>query len=79
MIPKYDSYKLTRPPKSKQRRCLICGCKLSKFNYNKFCFAHTVKGFDMEYDRRQKHLYESSTKGRLKRMAEKKRKAKKRV
>lgn len=71
MIPKYDSYKLVRPPKSKQKRCGVCGTPLSKYNYNRYCFAHTVKGFDLQYDRNQKRLYEASKKSRLKKKSKK--------
>ena len=31
---------------NKNRSCQFCGKKLSRYNLNKFCFAHSGLGFD---------------------------------
>ena len=34
-------------PRKKVKRCRYCQKQLSQYNENEFCFAHTVKGFQM--------------------------------
>lgn len=71
MIPKYDVYKKdTTKVRRYNRRCGICGGALSRYNKNRYCWVHTMKGFELDWLKHQRCAYEASTKGRLKRMAE---------
>lgn len=61
-----------KTPRKKIRKCKVCGKLLSIYNENKYCFAHTMKGYELEKRESDAKKF-VSYRNHQKRMQEKKR------
>lgn len=66
-----DGDKRKTPTRKRKKTCGICGKVLSIYNDNKYCFVHTMKGFEKEAKERDAKKFASYRK-HLKKMKKKK-------
>ena len=48
------------------RNCNICNKILSQYNYNKYCFSHTIEGLEIEEKVIDDNIVKSNLKGKKK-------------
>ena len=59
------------PVNDKRRKCKVCGGILSRYNLNKYCFAHSLDGSKQEQQDQQDKARARAKQEQLKRKREK--------